>query len=168
MSDIREAIATGLAALDDLYVEAIRTYAPPNPQFERDRIIRSLINKREIAYVCGFLSEGENEAALIFGLIRELLDVDPNAEIGHLLHEARYYLRTSVDPEWQLEAETPALATALRYLAIVVARRIARAAQAQVEPPLAELAEPDARALLLDREGSTPEDTGSTFRVRSR
>ncbi len=148
MSDIREAIVTGLAALDDLYVEAIRTYAPPNPQFERDRIIRSLVNKREIAYVCGFLSEGENEAALIFGLIRELLDIDPSAEIGHLLDEARYYLRTSVDPEWQLDAEIPTLAGALRYLTIVLARRIARAAEGRVEPPLADVAESDSRTLM--------------------
>lgn len=150
MSD-RELLGSGLEQLDKLYVAAIAAFAPPNPGFERDRIIRALVNKREIAYVCGFLSEGENEAALIFGLMHELLAADPNGAVGHLFDEARYYLRTSIDPTWQLANAPTTIAAALGYLAIVLKRRIARIATTPVAPPLADHVEPDARALLASR-----------------
>jgi hypothetical protein len=143
-----ESIAAGLDRLDDLFVEAIRTFAPPNPQFERDRIVRDLTNKREVAYVCGFLSEGENEAVLIFGLIRDMLAADPDAVVDHLLDEARYYLRTSVDPAWQLEPDRPAPDAAFDYLALVLARRIGRVRARPADAPSANVAEPDARRLL--------------------
>jgi hypothetical protein len=148
VSDARELLTTGLERLDALYLAAIRAFAPPNPAFERDRIITELAKKRELAYVCGVLSEGENEAALIFEVIRDVLDTEPRASIEHLLDEARYYLRTSIDPLWQLDAQTPSLANAFAYLETVLARRIARIEKLALNPPLADDVEPDARELL--------------------
>ncbi len=144
-----DVIADGLERLDDLFVEAIRAFAPPNPQFERDRIIHALHNKRDVAYVCGFLSEGENEAVLIFGLIRDVLADDRDADVDHLLDEARYYLRTSVDPAWQLETDRPTVQAAFDYLARVLERRIARIAARGTDPSPADFVEPDARRLLM-------------------
>ncbi len=144
-----DVIAVELERLDELFVEAISAFAPPNPQFERDRIIRELPNKREMAYVCGLLSEGENEAVLIFGLMRDMLAADPAAVVDHLLDEARYYLRTSVDPAWQLESDRPTPQAAFDYLAIVLERRIARIAARDAGATPADFVEPDARRLLM-------------------
>jgi hypothetical protein len=148
MSDPHRELADGLARLDERYVAAIRAFAPPNPQFERDRIIASLANKREIAYVCGFLSEGENETALILSLVRDLLAADPQAETGHLLDEAWYYLRTSIDESWQLDTAAPSAIAAIRYLEAMLGRRIERALAAGERSALAEPPDADARELL--------------------
>jgi hypothetical protein len=114
-SSAAERIALGLAALESLYVELISALLPENPQFERDRIIRALPRKREIVYVLGVLNEGENEAALILELIGETLARDSEAPTDHLLDEMSYYLRTSVEPAWQLERSVCA-DSALVYL----------------------------------------------------
>jgi hypothetical protein len=110
-----ERIARGLAALESLYLELISASLPQNPQFERDRIIRALPRKREVVYIFGLLSEGENEAALILELIAETLARDSQSAADHLLDEMSYYLRTSIDPEWQLDRSASAGA-ALIYL----------------------------------------------------
>jgi hypothetical protein len=76
--------------------------------------------KRDIAFAMELLNEGENEAALIAGFIRNRLRADPAAEVGHLEREAWYYLRTSIDPAWQFDDGEPSLPAALAYLAHVL------------------------------------------------
>jgi hypothetical protein len=117
-----ERVALGLGALESLYVELISAFLPENPQFERDRIIGALPRKREIVYICGLFSEGENEAALILELIGETLARDSNAATDHLLDEMSYYLRTSIDPDWQLERSASAGAAACYLFAQLDAR----------------------------------------------
>jgi hypothetical protein len=127
----------GCARLECIYTELIRAYVPENPQFEVRRIIEDLRNKREIVFVMGLLSEGENEAALILALANEGLADAPDADVGHLLDEAWYYLRTSIDPLWQLDDGAPAAGAAFAYLLEVLETRRDALARlpARVLPP---------------------------------
>jgi len=133
-----ERIARGLAALESLYLELISASLPENPQFERDRILRVLPRKRELVYVFGLLSEGENEAALILELIGETLARDAQEATDHLLDEMSYYLRTSIDPEWQLDRSASAGA-ALIYLFAQLDERLQQI-HASPKPPALEFA----------------------------
>jgi len=128
-----EGVALGLAALESLYLELISASLPENPQFERDRIVRALPRKREIVYIFGLLSEGENEAALILELIGETLARDSQAATDHLLEEMSYYLRTSIDAEWQLERSASAVA-AISYLFAQLEERL-QEIHASPKPP---------------------------------
>jgi hypothetical protein len=83
--------------------------------------------KRDLLYALGVLNEGENEAALIAGLLFERLAADPAAEVAHLVREAWYYLRTSIDPAWQFDDGAPSLPALLAYLDTVLAERTATA-----------------------------------------
>ncbi len=118
-------LARELAELERIYADGIRAFLPENPQFERERIIAALANKREIAFVCGLLNEGENEAALILELIAGALERDPAAPIDHMLEEMAYYLRTSIDETWQLAARPPSATAAAIYLGAALAERVA-------------------------------------------
>jgi hypothetical protein len=92
--------------------------------------------KRDLLYALGVLNEGENEAALIAGLLFERLAADPVAEVEHLVREAWYYLRTSIDPAWQFDDGAPSLPALLAYLDTVLAERTATArAQPKRERP---------------------------------
>jgi hypothetical protein len=117
-------LAHGLARLEGIYADGIRAFLPRNPQFERERIIAELCNKREIAFACGLLNEGENEAALILELIARVRERDPAAPVGHMIDEMGYYLRTSIDPGWQLAERPPSATAAVAYLAAALDRRV--------------------------------------------
>ncbi len=71
------------------------------------------------------LSEGENEAALIAGLAFAAITRDPTFDIAHLIREAWYYLRTSIDPEWQFDDPPATFGPALRYIGALVQQRVA-------------------------------------------
>jgi hypothetical protein len=137
-----------LPELDALFRDLVRAAVPPNPQFERERIILQTRCPRELVFLLGLLSEGENEAALLLELIDSVNAAEPDAPVGHILDEAWYYLRTSIDAQWQLDDGEPSAAAALAYLFIVLAERLAdlRAAarpaeayRATAEPERAEL-----------------------------
>jgi hypothetical protein len=119
----RARLNAGLPELQALYRDCIRRAAPPNPQFERERIIAQAPNPRELAFLFGLLNEGENEAALLLELVDSVHAADPRAPVEHIADEAWYYLRTSIDPEWQLDTAGPSLAAALAYLFIVLDQR---------------------------------------------
>ncbi len=124
----------GLPELDALYRELIRAAVPANPQFERERIIAQAPYPRELVFLLGLLSEGENEAALLLELIARANAAQPGEPLGHLLDEAWYYLRTSIDTGWQLDDGEPSASAALAYLAGVLSQRLERL-RASIPPP---------------------------------
>jgi hypothetical protein len=115
-----ERLRTGLPKLNELFRDLVRAAVPPNPQFERERIIVHLPCPRELVFLLGLLSEGENEAALLL----ELIAADAAAPIGQMLDEAWYYLRTSIDAAWQLDDGEPSAAAALADLFAVLSERL--------------------------------------------
>lgn len=116
LSDQRARLHAGLPELHELYRDCVRAAAPPNPQFERERIIAQAPNPRELVFLFGLLNEGENEAALLLELVDAVYTADPQAPVAHIADEAWYYLRTSIDAHWQHDAGEPSLAAALAYL----------------------------------------------------
>ena len=141
-------VSAGIGCLHDLYRELIRAYVPPNPQFERERIIAQAPNPREIVFVLGLLSEGENEAALLLDLMCAVATAEPGSRIDHLVDEAWYYLRTSIDETWQLDDGPPSASAALVYLFSVLSERLARLRALPSAPPLATGETPGRAALL--------------------
>lgn len=129
-------LTLGLSELDGLYTDLIRAFLPENREFERERIILALPRKREIAYMFGLLNEGENEAALLLELVAETIADDPMAQTEHLLEEMSYYLRTSIDREWQLEHPASASA-ALAYLLATLDERLKRIRTLPERPAIA-------------------------------
>lgn len=117
-------LAAGLPQLHELYRDLIRAAAPPNPQFERERIIAQAANPRELVFLFGLLSEGENEAALLLELISTVLAADAAAPVAHIADEAWYYMRTSIDPDWQLDDGAPSMSAALAYVYDVLTERL--------------------------------------------
>jgi hypothetical protein len=99
-----------------------------SPLFEVERIIETLPVKREIVFVMGLLTEGENEAALLLALANDVLAATVDADVAHLIDEAWYYLRTSIDPAWQLDDEGPSAPAALAYLGETLQGRLAQLA----------------------------------------
>ncbi len=138
----------GVAALDALYRDLIRAYAPPNPQYERERIIAQAHAPRELAFVLGLLSEGENEAALLLELTAAVLRDNPQTNVEHLVDEAWYYLRTSIDDRWQLDDGLPSAGAALTYLELILSERRDRLRAAEREQPLAAREAPERAAQL--------------------
>jgi hypothetical protein len=134
------ALADGLAELDRLFGAALDAALPNPAALIFSELPLNYQGKRDLVFALGLLEEGENEAALIAGLMCERLRAEPSAEIAHLVREAWYYLRTSIDPGWQFDDGPHAMPVLLAYLATVLRARIARAA-----PPPAE------RAALLRR-----------------
>ncbi|MGH7757403.1 MAG: hypothetical protein ACREM8_14120 [Vulcanimicrobiaceae bacterium] len=141
------AIRAGIAELETLYADLIRAYVPPNPQFEVERIITALPNRREIVFMLGLLNEGENEAALLLDLVDRTLTADPNAVTAHILDEAWYYLRTSIDPQWQPDDRPASARAAILYLLAILRERRDRLGRLPARPLLAN-ADPGHRALL--------------------
>jgi hypothetical protein len=113
------------ARLEEIYADLIRASLPPNPQFERERIIVALPNRREIVFILGLLSEGENEAALLLALVAATRHAQRDAPVDHLLDEAAYYLRTSIDETWQIEERRLSARGLETYLETLLANRLA-------------------------------------------
>jgi hypothetical protein len=126
--ELARQLRIGCGALELLYTELMRANVPPSPLFEVQRIIEALPVKREIVFVMGLLSEGENEAALLFALANDVLAAAAEADVAHLIDEAWYYLRTSIDPGWQIDDGAPSAPAALAYLAETLQSRLAQLA----------------------------------------
>jgi hypothetical protein len=141
-------VTAGIGCLHDLYRELIRAYAPPNPQFERERIIAQAANPRQFVFVLGLLSEGENEAALLLDLMCAVETAEPGSPIDHLVDEAWYYLRTSIDETWQLDDGPPSASAALVYLFSVLSERLTTLRSLPPTAPLAAAQAPERTALL--------------------
>lgn len=137
----------GVPALRALYRDVLRAAAPPNPQYERERIIAQAPNPRELVFLFGVLSEGENEAALLLELMADVRITEPGAPVAHLVDEAWYYLRTSIDEHWQLDDGPPSAGGALGYLLLVLTERLERLRCAP-QPVAVAQGEPDRAALL--------------------
>ncbi len=148
-----ERLAAGVPALHELFRDLIRAAAPPNPQYERERIIAQALNPRELVFLFGLLSEGENETALLLELFAQVLAADATAPVAHIADEAWYYLRTSIDPAWQLDDGAPSMSAALAYLYAVLDDR--RAGLRGSPPPQVIDRDGAARAALLRRLRST-------------
>jgi hypothetical protein len=117
-------LRAGVAELDALLRDLVRAAVPPNPQFERERIIVQARCPRELVFLLGLLSEGENEAAFLLELGDSVRAADPGTSVAHLVDEAWYYLRTSIDPHWQLDDGRPCAEAALAYLFAVLTERL--------------------------------------------
>ncbi len=143
-----ERLRAGLPQLETLYRDLVRAAAPANPQFERERIIAQAGNPRELVFLFGLLSEGENEAALLLELVDAVLAAEPRSPVAHLADEAWYYLRTSIDADWQLDAGAPSLGAALAYLFAVLTRRLEQLRLAPPPVTLTASGEPEAARLL--------------------
>lgn len=116
--------------LDDLerrFDEALDATLPTPAALIFSELPLAYQGKRDLLYALGVLDEGENEAALIAGLCHARLQAAPDAGIEHLVREAWYYLRTSIDPGWQIDDGPPSLPAVLAYLDTVLAERTASA-----------------------------------------
>lgn len=122
---LAQTIDRGLDELDGLFAAALSAAVPNPAAFTFSELPLGFHGLRDLLFALGVLNEGENEAALIVGLARERLRHAPDAEVGHLAKEAWYYLRTSIDPTWQLDPEPPSIPAILAYLATVLGERIA-------------------------------------------
>jgi hypothetical protein len=120
----RARLRAGLPELAGLFRDLIRAAVPPNPQFERERIIVQTHCPRELVFLLGSLSEGENEAALLLELVDSVTMAEPASPVGHMVDEAWYYLRTSIDTQWRLDEGEPSAAAALAYLFVVLTERL--------------------------------------------
>ncbi len=139
-----------LGELERLFDDALAAALPNPAALIFSDLPLAYQGRRDLVFALGLLNEGENEAALIAGFVHERLHLDPHAEVDHLVREAWYYLRTSIDPTWQFDDGAPSLRAICAYLAIVLGERTAVARvtpRAEVEDtvPAAE------RAALLRR-----------------
>jgi hypothetical protein len=119
-------LALGRDELERRYGELIRASVPPNPAFDFERTIASLPAKRDLVFVLGLLSDGENEAALCLELADEKLAAAPGADVTHILEEAWYYLRTSADLGWQIDDEPVPVRAMFAYLDTLLRSRLER------------------------------------------
>jgi hypothetical protein len=118
-------LAGELAALERIFDDALEA-AMPNPVALRfTDLDLGFQGKRDLVFGLALLEEGENEAALIAGLAQDALARNPTFEIAHLLREAWYYLRTSIDPQWQFDDPPGSFGPALAYIGTLVGRRVA-------------------------------------------
>lgn len=149
-------IDSGLAELDTLFAAALSAAVPNPAAFTFSELALGFHGMRDLLFALGVLNEGENEAALIAGLTRERLRHAPEADVGHLAAEAWYYLRTSIDPTWQLGAGEPSIPAILDYLATILRERIAALAATPPHAFIDPTPPADRRALLerLDDRGN--------------
>jgi hypothetical protein len=116
-----------LADLEARFDEALAAALPAPAALIFTDLPLAYQGKRDLLYALGLLNEGENEAALIAGLLFERLRAAPQAGVEHLMREAWYYLRTSIDPSWQFDDGAPSLPALLAYLDRVLDERAATA-----------------------------------------
>jgi hypothetical protein len=139
----------GVAALDAVFAEALEAALPVPAALTFSERINDVQGRRDLLFALGILNEGENEAALISILARDALRRNPSLDAAHMAREAWYYLRTSIDPAWQVDDGEPSFAAALDYLATVVRERTATLAAKPKPPPIAgDEPRPDRAALL--------------------
>jgi len=150
---LAETIDRGLDELDGLFAAALSAAVPNPAALTFSELPLGYHGLRDLLFALGVLNEGENEAALIVGLTRERLRHAPDAEIGHLANEAWYYLRTSIDPTWQLDPEPPSIPAIIAYLATVLRERIA-ALTTTPPPGFVDPTPMEERRALLERERS--------------
>ena len=147
-----------LAALEGAFDAALAVVIPNPVALVFSDLPLGYQGKRDLVFAMGLLNEGENECALIAGFIHDRLAADPQADVAHLLREAWYYLRTSIDATWQFDDGEPALPAALAYLTQALRERTA-VARSWPRPPDEPGPVPDgaARLLRLRSEARTPE-----------
>jgi hypothetical protein len=117
------AVEGGLEELERRF-EAALDAALPNPvALIFSDLPLAYQGKRDLVFALDLLNEGENECALIAGFVRDRLRAASGADVAHLIREAWYYLRTSIDATWQFDAGEPSLPAALAYLAQVLRER---------------------------------------------
>jgi hypothetical protein len=127
-------IDRGLAELDTLMAAALSAAVPNPAALTFSEMVLDFNAMRDLLFALSILNEGENEAALIVGLARARLRHAPDADVTHLATEAWYYLRTSIDPTWQLNAGDPSFPAILAYLATILRERIAALTATPPEP----------------------------------
>jgi hypothetical protein len=145
-----DAIDRGLAELDTLFAAALSAAVPNPAALTFSEVALDFNAMRDLLFALGILNEGENEAALIVALARARLRHAPEAAITHLATEAWYYLRTSIDPTWQLNAGEPSIPAILAYLATILRERIA-ALSATPPEGIVDPTPPAERRALLER-----------------
>jgi hypothetical protein len=116
-------LAAGLAELEACFDAALDAALPNPAALIFSDLPLDYQGKRDLVFALGLLEEGENEAALIAGLIARRLRADPDAGVAHLEREAWYYLRTSIDPGWQFDDVPSPVPVLLAYLATVLHAR---------------------------------------------
>jgi hypothetical protein len=116
-------LAGGLAELERQFGAALDAALPNPAALIFSDLPLGFQGKRDLVFALGLLEEGENEAALIAGLTGDRLRAEPSADVAHLIREAWYYLRTSIDPGWQFDDGAPSLPALLAYLTLVLRER---------------------------------------------
>jgi hypothetical protein len=123
-----------LAALERAFDDALAATIPNPVALIFSDLPLGYQGKRDLVFAMGLLNEGENECALIAGFIRDRLADDANADVTHMLREAWYYLRTSIDATWQFDDGEPSLPAAIAYLIQALDERIG-IARSRTRPP---------------------------------
>jgi len=142
-------LADDLADLEAIFDDALEAVMPNPVALRFTDLPLAYQGKRDLVFALALMEEGENEAALIAGLAHDALARDPSFDAAHLLREAWYYLRTSIDPAWQFDDPPATFGPALAYVGALVKLRVA----AHVRPAHApsDLPDADARRALLAR-----------------
>jgi hypothetical protein len=91
---------TRLDELERLFDDALDATIPNPVALIFSDLPLAYQGKRDLVFAMGLLNEGENECALIAGFIADRVRADAQADVSHLVREAWYYLRTSIDPTW--------------------------------------------------------------------
>jgi hypothetical protein len=141
------ALADDLAVLERLFDDALDAVLPNPAALRFTDLPLGFQGKRDLVFALALLEEGENEAALIAGLAHAAIVRDPQFDAAHLVREAWYYLRTSIDPNWQFDDTPATFGPALAYIGTLLEVRVANCARTAIAP----CNEPDAetrRALL--------------------
>ena len=120
---LADAVERGLAELERCFDDALNAALPNPVALIFSDLPLAYQGKRDLVFAMDLLNEGENECALIAGLVRDRLRDEPGADVAHMTREAWYYLRTSIDPTWQFDDGEPSLTAALTYLALTLRER---------------------------------------------
>lgn len=109
-------VESDLAELERTFDDALEAALPNPVALIFSDLPLAYQGKRDLVFALDLLNEGENECALIAGFVRDRLREQPGADVAHLVREAWYYLRTSIDPTWQFDDGEPSLSAAIAYL----------------------------------------------------
>lgn len=138
----------GLDELDGIFEELLWAALPHPAALTFSELTFDLQGKRDLVFALALLKEGENECVLILGLARDALRRSPGADLDHTIREAWYYLRTSIDPGWQIDDGSPSVAAALAYVASVTRERLARVRATKPSRPVDPAPAGERKALL--------------------